>query len=202
MYSAALILLAALILPACSHVGVIEETQTAGQEPPPVSSETTRRFQEALAFIEAEEYHRAEAVLLEIIAASPTLAGPYLNLGMIYAATDRDAKARLAFGRAIELKPHNAAAYNEMGILYRKGGDFAAARAAYEQALLIAPDYALAHRNLGILYDLYLRQPQRALAHYQRYQDLLGTRDRQVGLWITELNKRVERNRKIARSEP
>lgn len=201
---ATLALLAALLLPACSHVTVVKEAPH-GEEAatsPPVSDATSRRFREALDFIAAQEYARAEAVLQAIIAESPALAGPHLNLGMVYAATGRDGQARQAYIRAIELRPDNAAAYNELGILHRRGGNFAAARAAYEEALRIDPDYALAHRNLGILFDLYLRQPARALSHYRRYQALPGAADRQVELWIAELSKRVERARQIARSEP
>ena len=206
LYPAALVLLGASLLPACSQVQVVPGARPGDQERQaravPVSAAVERRFREALAFIAVEEYSRAEALLRDIIAASPGLAGPHLNLGMVYAATGRDEQARQAYARAIALRPGHAAAYNELGILYRRMGEFAKARDAYQQALRIAPDYALAHRNLGILFDLYLREPGRALSHYRRYQALLQQPDREVTLWITELDKRLARARKIARSAP
>ncbi len=198
---ALILLLCVLLLPACSQINI---SHSGSRQPDSraveaaLSPATMQQFQAALELIALQKYQQAEIALQDLIAVHPSLAGLYLNLGMIYASTDRDELAQQAFTKAIELNPDNTSAYNELGILYRKSGKFEKALLSYQQALTIAPDYALAHRNIGILYDLYLLQPTQALQHYRRYQDLIEADDRQVELWIAEISKRVQNAHKIA----
>ncbi|MEQ6340194.1 MAG: tetratricopeptide repeat protein [Gammaproteobacteria bacterium] len=86
--------------------------------------------------------------------------------------------------------PPNVEAYNHLGIHYRDNGRFDDARNAYEKALVIDPNHSSIHLNLGILYDLYLRDTGKALEQYRLYQGLLPTADKQVGMWIADLEKR------------
>jgi tetratricopeptide (TPR) repeat protein len=79
---------------------------------------------------------------------------------------------------------------NTAAIELRKSGQFQRAERAYLDALQVDADHAPTHRNLGILYDLYLAQPDKALAHYARYQALLGNDDRTVLGWISDLQQR------------
>ena len=50
-----------------------------------------------------------------------------------------------------------------------------------------APDDPDTHWNLGILNDLYLKRPQQALEHCERYRQLTGSEDPQLLLWIAQL---------------
>lgn len=94
-----------------------------------------------------------------------------------------------------EQNRQQALAEQQHGIELRRQGKFQEALAAYRQALMLQPDYALAHLNLAILLDLYLAQPEEALSHYRRFQELSPTPDEQVAAWITELERRLQRSK-------
>ncbi len=100
---------------------------------------------------------------------------------------DEDEKALI---KATEQVPPNIEAYNHLGIHYRNSGRFDDARNAYEKALSTDPNHSSIHLNLGILYDLYLRDAVKALEQYRLYQGLLPAADKQVGMWISDLEKR------------
>jgi lipoprotein NlpI len=85
-----------------------------------------------------------------------------------------------------------------MGVVNRERGDFKSAKQNYQQALKIDTHYAKAHLNLGILADLYLQDYALALDHFEQYQALQKTPDKRVKGWITDLERRVERNKPVA----
>ncbi len=184
-----LLLLATALLAACSTAPTVKTTPTAA--PVEISEAAKQRYQEALSLMHSEQPAKAESILLQMTRDFPRLAGPYVNLGIIYSRSGRAKEAEQALRKAIELRPGNAAAYNELGILYRAKGRFEEAAEAYRQALKADPDYAFAHLNLGILLDIYLQRPQQALAHYQTYQKLQDKEDKEVKLWIIDLKRRL-----------
>ena len=153
---------------------------------------TLPEYREALSLMQAEEFQSAEPLLLELTRDHPELAGPWVNLGIVYARVGRPEDAQSSLLQAIERNSKSAPAYNQLGILHREAGRFAEAREAYQQALESVPDYSYAHLNLGVLYDLYLQQPEMALEHYQRYQALSPEEDKRVSLWITDLERRLK----------
>lgn len=81
-------------------------------------------------------------------------------------------------------------AFNDDAIALRREGDFGAAEQAYLSALRETEDDAVTHHNIGILYDLYLGVPNKAIEHYQRYQDIVGGSDPGVAGWIADLDRR------------
>lgn len=89
---------------------------------------------------------------------------------------------RISRGRLVSL--------NKEAITLRGEGNFAGAAQRYEKALALADDDAVTHRNYGILFELYLGQPARALAHYERYAELTAGVDRTVAGWIAQLKRR------------
>jgi len=103
----------------------------------------------------------------------------------------RSDRAIADYSAAIQLDPKSAVAYNYLGIAYRHLGKFTEAEAAYRSALNIDESYALAHLNLGVLCDLYLQQPERALAEFQRYLELAAAPEPQVAAWVKELQRRA-----------
>lgn len=155
-------------------------------------------YREALSLMQEERFESAEPLLLELTGDHPDLAGPWVNLGILYARVGRTEDAYSSLLQAIERNPKSAPAYNQLGILHRQAGRFEEAREAYQHALESVPDYSYAHVNLGVLYDMYLRQPAMALEHYQRYQELSEEDDRQVSLWITELERRLQASEQSA----
>lgn len=163
-----------------------------------VSAGAERAYQRALAAMKAGQDSKAEALLLAFTREHPELAGPYVNLGIIYYGSGRLEQAEQVLRHALDLNPSRADAYNHLGIVLRYRGRFQEARAAYEQALKVDANYSYAYLNLGILYDLYLFAPNKALTQYQRYQELHAGGDQQVDKWIIDLKRRVQSSQKTA----
>ena len=143
----------------------------------------------------------AELAFKKLASAYPELAGPEVNLGLLYAQSGKLNDAETAFKAALERNPGNAAAGNELGIVERKLGKFAEAEAAYQRTIAAAPDYAPAYLNLGVLYDLYLAEPQKALEQFEHYIQIAGD-NKQVAGWMVELRKRVGAPAPAAKKEP
>jgi len=158
-----------------------------------IPMDAQHQYTEALAFMKKSQDKRAIELFQVLIKKFPRLTGPYINLGIIYTRSGRKQEAETALQKAIAIKPDNAAAYNQLGILYREAGHFKKAEQTYQKALAINPDYAYAHLNLGILLDLYLQRPKQALAQYERYQKLQKKEDKQVKLWIIDLQRRLKK---------
>ena len=111
----------------------------------------------------AGNYPQAQAVFTKLAGAYPHLAGPHVNLGIMYMRLERLGEAEQALTEAVRRNPASAAGHNQLGILYRKQGRFTEAEAAYKQAITNDPNYAIAYLNQGVLYDLYLQRPSEAL---------------------------------------
>ena len=156
----------------------------------PIPARAAQRYAQALEFMKSGRTIDAELEFKQLAAAYPQLAGPPLNLGLLYLHDSRLPEAKAAFKAALELKPSSAIAANGLGIALRKLGKFEEAEAAYQHAIAAEPEYAPAHLNLGVLYDLYLVQPQKALDEYGRYMAIVGE-NKQVAGWMVELRKRV-----------
>ncbi len=112
-------------------------------------------------------------------------------------AEEKEAQERSLF-RIVELNPGRTEACNQMGIFYRHMGRFEDARKMYERALTIDSGNQSARINLGILYDLYLANIPMALEHYKKYLAVISSEDKQVSLWIADLEKRHKSTQKVA----
>ena len=186
--------------PAPSSAGTSAPTQaakgsgskasTAAAAPARAPATPEEQFQSALQKMQAHDYAGAEPILVSLTKTNPSLPGPYVNLGIVYARTNRADAAIQALKQALAINGRNAAAQNQLGILLRQAGQLQAASQAYEAALAAAPDYANAHLNLALLYDVYLRQPALALPHYEQYRKLVPS-DARVAVWIADLKQRT-----------
>lgn len=146
-----------------------------------------QRFDAALAMMRGNQTEEAEAALMALTADFPQFGGPWTDLGIIYAKSNRRDAAITALARAVTINRSNAIAHNWLGILYRERRDFVRAERAYQAALNALPNYGLAHLNLGILYDEHLKRPLDALPHYKAYQQFGGKDDLRVLAWIAEI---------------
>jgi tetratricopeptide (TPR) repeat protein len=165
--------------------------RSASRAPGAVSPALQSQYGQALAAMKTGQWQAAIRKLEAITRQNDRLSGPYLNLGIAYANSGDTGKATAALQKSIARNPANPLAYNQLGILYRRAGRFKEARQMYEHALQADPACADAHWNLGILDDIYLQQPGQALQHYERYQQLTGSDDPHLRLWIADLRQRT-----------
>lgn len=158
---------------------------------PEVSSRVATEFEQAVALLQEDRYREAEVLLLAITSEQPELAGPWINLGQVYVATDQPEEARRAFEAAAAANPYNCTAHNELGLLARVNGDFEAAERHYLDCIERVPEDRAAYLNLGILYELYLGRLTDALVSYRQYQSLSTEPDRRVDGWVMDLERRL-----------
>ncbi len=187
--------LALLLLHACSmpvrtaaKAPKGDATATAASK---VDQKAQQQFDEALKAMQAGQDKQAEALLLSLTQSFPNFSGPYVNLGIINFRANRPKEAESFFAKALAINQRNKIAHNYMGVAHRNAGRFDDARKAYEAALAIDQNYASAHLNLGILLDLYLQDSNKALEHYEKYQQLTAPPDKQVSNWIADLKQRA-----------
>jgi len=92
------------------------------------------------------------------------------------------------------LKKEKVLFHYNLGVAYTQAGDYEAAISEYEKALKIDPDDANSHYNLGIIYDDYRKDPQKAIAHYQRFLELNPDFEDyyEVQIWIETLISQME----------
>jgi len=154
----------------------------------PDKGDPQARFSAAMELWQQNDIAEAEAALKALTEDFPEFSGPWTNLGILYAKSNRRPLAVAALSKAATLNAKNDVAFNWLGILNREAGDLERARLAYQKALDANPNSALAHYNLAILLDAHLKQPQAALPHYAAYQKLSGTQDLKVLAWVAEIN--------------
>ena len=187
-YSELLLAMSLLLQASCSSLP--EEPQSAAQGHT-VTPVLQADYLDAIALMQEHEWLAAQQRLSPITVLHPQLSGPWLNLGITRLQLGDSSAAEAAFMRSLEANPGNIEACNQLGILYRRAGRLDEARRFYEAALLHDPDYADAHWNLGILHDQYLSNPQQALQHYERFQEITGSGDQQLQAWIDELRQQT-----------
>jgi tetratricopeptide (TPR) repeat protein len=171
--------------------------------PAAADSAAGRDYASALAALDAGDDLRAEAELQQLAARHPDYAGPTATLGLIKARRGELAAAVALLEQATATCSSCAPVWNELGVLRRQQGQFAAAEAAYRKAIELDPGLADAHFNLAVLHELYLLQPEQALAHYTRYREL-GTDAESVAAvdkWIADLRRRTGNVERAAQLE-
>ncbi len=149
-------------------------------------------FDQASAMIREEKYDKAIELLEKVIAQSPEMTAPRINVAIAYRRINKPEQAEQHLKKALESIPGHPVASNEYGLLLRKAGRFAESRQVYEKSLARFPEYYPIHKNLGILCDLYLKDSACAAEHYEIYGK--ATRDPQVKLWLADLQTRSGSN--------
>jgi tetratricopeptide (TPR) repeat protein len=153
--------------------------------------ESVRASFAALAELKPARYAKSER--LPDVSAHPEIAAGLADLA---AGRFGEAEALLAAA------PPAPAAWTAIGVARRNLGRMAEAREAYEGAAMLAPEDPLPALNLGVLLDLYLAEPQAALAEYERYQRLSAGSDGEVAAWIAEVRVRANRIQQTAEVRP
>jgi Tfp pilus assembly protein PilF len=159
-------------------------------EPPAMDAQLRADFDQASAMIKEAKYDKAIELLQKVIAQSPGMTAPHINLAIAYRQINKPEEAEKQLKKALELIPGHPVASNEYGFLLRKEGRFAESRQIYEKSLAAFPEYYPIHRNLGILCDLYLKDSACAVQHYEIYSKAMP-KDKQVKLWLADLHARL-----------
>jgi tetratricopeptide (TPR) repeat protein len=154
-----------------------------------ITPEVRADFDAAMSRIKAEEYDAAIELLTKVVQAVPNAAVPNIDIALAYKKTGKLKQAEESLQLALGSEADNPVANNELALLYRKTGRFAQARQLYEKILDKYPNYRMAHKNLGILCDLYLKDYECALKHYEFYSNQVQD-DKAVKIWIADLKKR------------
>jgi Tfp pilus assembly protein PilF len=160
------------------------------QEKPVADAESRSEFGRAVAMINEGNNDAAIELLSKVIARSPGVTAPHINIAVAYMRIGKLELAEQHLKTALGLVPDHPVASNEYGLLLRKGGRFKEARDIYEKAIADFPDYLPARRNLGILCDLYLNDPACALKQFEICSEGMPA-DAQVKIWIAELRMRL-----------
>jgi tetratricopeptide (TPR) repeat protein len=95
---------------------------------------------------------KSAALLQAVIAAHPDYVEAYNSLGVVLSRMNRDAEARTAFGKVLELDPTSARAYENLGVHELRSGDRAAGERDLQHALELDSGLAGAHNALAALY--------------------------------------------------
>ena len=195
-YGAYAALAAALLLAACGSAPVQpenpENAATTGETKAPDRGDPQARFDAALTQMKGGDAQAAEDAFKSLTADFPQYAGPWTNLGILYAKAKKRDAAIAAFTRATQIDANNVVAFNWLGIVNREAGNYAGAKQAYEQGLAAKPDDALTRLNYAILLDQYLKQPEAALEQYKQYQSQSKKEDLRVMAWIAELEAKTK----------
>lgn len=160
------------------------------KEPYRMDAQLRADFDQSSVLIKEAKYDNAIELLEKVIAKSPEMTVPHINIAIAYRHVNKFDLAEQQLKKALELIPGHPVASNEYGLLLRKEGRFAESRQVYEKSLAAFPEYLPIQINLGILCDLYLNDQTCALQHYELYSKAMPG-DEKVKLWIAGLNARL-----------
>jgi tetratricopeptide (TPR) repeat protein len=149
-------------------------------------------YRQAMTALQAGQYAAAARLLAALDGPAGESHAAQLGLAIAHVQLGNNADAEQAVQRVLAETPDDPVAHNLQGILHRRAGRFRQARDAYEQALRLRPGYSMAHINLGILCDIYLQDTGCAMRHYRDYLRMAAGDDRQVALWLADLERRQD----------
>lgn len=167
-------------------------------------------FADAVAAHRAGDRTRAKTLYRRVIAADPTNAEAYNNLGTVHRIDQEFAEAEDAYRRALAIDPGFAAAWSNLGVVLEARGRSTDAAAAYQRALELDPTNAGTKVNLATQYygaglypearrlldEAIASEPMLAEAHYTLGLVLEAQRDvpgaiRAFNLFLNTANGRL-----------
>jgi len=147
-------------------------------------------FTKAVQHIKNEQYNEAITLLLEVTDQSKKHSAPYVNLGIAYLKLGKIHESEESFLKALKINPDHPVTNNELGIVYRKSGRFSEAKTAYLHVLKNFPLFLPARKNIAILCDLFMKDLECAIEHYNEYLKLKPN-DKKVNIWLTDVKRRA-----------
>jgi len=167
---------------------VVTSTPVPRPEPSPHEHEVAAWFARGIA-LEEDPATQNEAITAyhRVLDLEPTHAAAHINLGTLYYNRQDFGLAERHYRLAIEADPRYALAYFDLGNVLDETGRVHDAVSTYKTALQLAPTYADAHYNLALAYEK-LRQPRKALKHWQAYVRLDTS-----GPWSVHARSQIKR---------
>ncbi|MGH7305894.1 MAG: tetratricopeptide repeat protein, partial [Candidatus Rokuibacteriota bacterium] len=98
------------------------------------------------------DWTSAEKAFRRSVELEPYLADAYVELGRLYATSNRYEKAVAELDNAVRAHPKGLAAHMLLGALHQKVGYFGRAQKVYEEVLVIEPGFPPAAGALALLY--------------------------------------------------
>ncbi len=114
------------------------------------------------------DYPRRIATAEQVVAKDPKNLAAWIELGNDYFDTQQRQKAIDAYARALALDPGNPNVLTDQGVMYREIGDYDKAIANFQKANQLDPSHQQSLYNLGIVYAYDLKQPDKAIAVWNR----------------------------------
>lgn len=123
------------------------------------------------------DYTQRIAQAEKIVAEDPRNYQAWVQLGNDYFDTEQPQKAVNAYAKALEIDPKHQNTSNvltDQGVMYRKMGLFDKAIDNFERASKLDPKHTQSLFNMGVVYANDLKQPDKAIAAWQRFLALDG----------------------------
>jgi Flp pilus assembly protein TadD/peroxiredoxin len=109
-------------------------------------------FTYGVALFQRGYLQQAAASFQQVIAAKPTDAEAFYNLGTLYLRGNNFADARRYLEQTVKLRPNYPEAWNNLGMVAAQEGQSGEAIRNFRQSLELKPDYVIALLNLGNVY--------------------------------------------------
>lgn len=107
-------------------------------------------FDRAAKALSAGDFQAAERGFQTVLKQQPDNVGAIGNLGVLYARTNRTAKAIAQYQHALQLSPDDASILLNLGIVYLKEEQYGKAEPCFERVLRINPQQQQARRLLDV----------------------------------------------------
>lgn len=182
-------LMLALMLAGCSLLSKPKAVDSA-QEQSPLPEGLVENYNKGLELLKNNNLPEALTYWQELSAAYPNYPGIWANLALTELQLTHWEQSQSYLDKAFAIQAGFCPALKIQALLKRQLGQFKDAEGFYLSALACDGADSSTAYNLAILYDLYLQDLPQALAYYQKAQELLGTPDENLAMWIADLQKR------------
>jgi tetratricopeptide (TPR) repeat protein len=143
-------------------------------------------------YLAADRLDEAGQELILSIELDDSFAPAHFELGNVYYRRARYTEALASYHAAVRHDPGHYMAHNNTGVILSLLGNQRGALNSFEKAAAARPGFPQPYKNMGIIHDLYLKEPEQAIARYRRYLELRpNSQDRRlVRSWIEVLGGR------------
>ncbi len=132
-------------------------------------------FIKAMAFKETGDTNQAVFNLQQVLKQNAEYIDAYIQIGLLYAATNQLALAEGNFKNALQLNPENTDALYALGMLYQTTNEPQKAINQYTKIIQSNPNYKYAYYNIGYINLVVLNNPKQALDFFTKTTALDST---------------------------